>query len=58
MITMAQSAATELAQHAHSRGSHAFTDTLISTQLQPRCAKLQLSYYIIWNRIFFYFEGT
>ena len=35
----------ELAQHAHSHGSHAFTDTLTSTQLQPRGAKRQLSYY-------------
>ena len=25
----------ELTQHAHSRGSHAFTHTLKSTQLQP-----------------------
>ena len=41
----------ELAQHAHSRGSHAFTRTLTSTQLQLRCAKRQLSYYRIWNRI-------
>jgi hypothetical protein len=46
----------ELAQHAHSRGSHAFTHTLTSTQLQPRGAKRQLSYYRIWNR--FLFEGT
>ena len=35
----------ELAQHAHSRGSHAFTDTRTSTQLQPRGAKRQLGYY-------------
>ena len=50
----------ELAQHTHSRGSHAFTHTLTvtSTQLQPLRAKRQLSYYIIWNRFFFYFEGT
>ena len=42
----------ELAQHAHSRGPHAFTHTLTSTQLQSRCAKRQLSYYIIWNQIY------
>ena len=42
----------ELAKHAHSRGSHAFTRTLTSTQLQPRCAKRQLTYYRIWNQIF------
>ena len=42
----------ELRKHAHSRGSHAFTHTLTSIQLQPRCAKRQLNYYIIWNRIF------
>ena len=35
----------ELAQHAHSRGSHTYTHTLKSTQLQPHCAKRQLSYY-------------
>ena len=35
----------ELAQHAHSHGSHAFTHALTtSTQLQPRGAKRQLSY--------------
>ena len=39
----------ELAPHAHSRGSYAFTHTPTSTQLRPRCAKRQLSYYIIWN---------
>ena len=37
----------ELAQHALSHGSHAFTHTLTSTQLQPRC-----SYYRIWIQIF------
>ena len=41
----------ELAQHARSRGSHAFTHTLTSTQLQPLGAKRQLSYYRIWNRM-------
>ena len=35
----------ELLQHAHSCGSHAFTHTLTSTQLQPCGAKRQLSYY-------------
>ena len=40
----------ELAQHAHT-----FTHTLISTQLQPRCAKRQLGYYKIWNQIFILF---
>ena len=35
----------KLAQHAHSHGSHAFTRTLISTQLQPCGAQRQLSYY-------------
>ena len=44
----------ELVKYAHSRGSHTFTYTLISTQLQPRCgAKRQLSYYRIWNQILF-----
>ena len=43
----------KLAQHAHWRGSHAFTHTLTVTQLQPRCAKCwQLSYYRIWNGFF------
>ena len=42
----------KLVQHAHSCGSHTFTHTLSSTQLQPHCAKRQLSYYIIWNQIF------
>ena len=42
----------ELAQHAHSSGSHAFTHTLSPTQLQPSGAKHQLSYYRIWNQIF------
>ena len=46
----------ELAQHAHSHGSHAFTDTLTSTRLNPLCAKRQLSCYRIWNR--FLFDGT
>ena len=38
----------ELVQHAYSRWSHAFTHshTLTSTQLQPRGAKRQLSYYV------------
>ena len=35
----------KLAQHALSHGSHAFTHTLTSTQLQPCGAKHQLSYY-------------
>ena len=35
----------ELTQHAHSHGSHALTHTLTTTQLQPRGAKRQLSYY-------------
>ena len=47
MVTMAQSTANWC--NTHSRGSHAFTHTLISTQLQPRCAKRQVSYYRIWN---------
>ena len=52
----------ELSQHPHSCGSHAFTHTHTSTQLQPRtstqlhlqpcCVKHQLSYYIIWNQTF------
>ena len=46
MATMAQSA-------ANWRESHAFTHTLTLTQLQPRGAKRQLSYYIIWISIFF-----
>ena len=33
----------ELAQHAHSRGLYTFTHTVTSTQLQPCCAKRQLS---------------
>ena len=39
----------KLVQHAHSCGSHAIAHTLTSTQLQPRCAKRQLSYYRIWR---------
>ena len=42
----------KLAQHTHTRGSHAFTYTVTSTQLQPRCAERQLSYNRIWNQIF------
>ena len=42
----------ELAQDAHSRGSHAFTHTRTSTQLQPRGVKRLLSYCRIWNRVF------
>ena len=55
MVTIAQSWR-KLAQHAQSRGSHAFTHTLTSTQLQPHCVKRQLSYYKVWNQILF--EGT
>ena len=40
----------DLAQHAYSRGSQAFIHTLTLTQLQPRGAKRQLGYYIIWNK--------
>ena len=36
----------KLVQHAHSHGSHAFTHILTWTQLQPRGAKRQLSYYL------------
>ena len=35
----------KVAQHAHSRGSHVFTHTFTSIQLQPLCTKRQLSYY-------------
>ena len=58
----------QLAQHAHSRGSHAFTHTLPSVQLQPRCAKapaqlllfsaywdfscLEIHRTLTWTRIF------
>ena len=35
----------ELAQHAHSHGSHGFTHTRASIQLKSRGAKRQLSYY-------------
>ena len=35
----------ELTQNAHSHGSRAFTHTLTPTQVQPRDAKSQLSYY-------------
>ena len=42
----------KLVQHAHSGGLHAFTHTLTSTQLQPSCAKRQLSYNRIWNPFF------
>ena len=44
----------ELAQHTHSRGSHSFTHTLTSTQLQRLCAKRQPSYYIISTESFFF----
>ena len=36
----------ELAQDAHSRGSHAFTRTRTSTQFQPRFACLWFTYTI------------
>ena len=42
----------QLVQHAHSSGLHAFTQALASTQLQPLCAKRQLSYYRFWSHIF------
>ena len=48
----------KLAQHAHSRGSHAFTCTPTSTHFQPRCAKRQLSYYRIWIWILLLSERT
>ena len=54
MVTMAQnSKRCELAQHTHSRGSHAFIHTLTST---GNCAKCQLSYYTyrIWNDFFIF----
>ena len=35
----------ELGQHAHSRGSHAFTHTVTSPQLQPCGAKRTLCYW-------------
>ena len=38
-----------LAQHAHSRGTHAFIHTLTSTKLHARCAKRQLSCY--WHNL-------
>ena len=41
MVTMAQSAAHW--HNAHTCGSHVFTHTPTSTQLQPHCAKRQLS---------------
>ena len=44
MVTMAQNAA-DCRNTAHSRGSHALTRTLPSTQLQPRGANCQLGYY-------------
>ena len=56
MATMVQSAAIELAQHcntAHSRASHAFTDTLTSTHTTTLC-EAPAQYYNIWNRIFFW----
>ena len=53
MVTMAQTSTfRELAQHAHSRRSHPFSHTYITAQLQPRCAKRQLSLTPLWNRIF------
>ena len=54
MVTTAQSAANW--RNTHSCGSHAFTHTFTSTQVQKR-AKRQLSYYRIWNQSF-YFQGT
>ena len=45
MVTMAQSAAKWRNTHTHMDYIYAFTDTLTSTQLQPCCAKRQLSYY-------------
>ena len=52
MVTMAQSAANWRNTHTHVDCTHLLTH-FTSTQLQPRnCAKRQLSYYGIWNRIF------
>ena len=39
----------ELVQHGHSHGSHAFTHTVTSTQLQPRGAKRRLIDILILN---------
>ena len=47
MVTMAQSATNWRKAHTHVDRTH-FT----STQLQPRGAKRQISYYRIWNQIF------
>ena len=43
----------KLVQHTHSHGSHAFTHTLTSTQLQLHCAKHQLSYYFSVHTVSF-----
>ena len=52
MVTVAQSTVNWC--NLHSRGSHTFTHTLTSTQLQPLCAKRQLSFYRIWNQIYIF----
>ena len=46
MVTMAFSASNWCNRHTHVDRTHSLT------QLQPRCAKHQLSYYRIWNQIF------
>ena len=46
----------ELTQHAHARGSHAFTYTLTSILLQPRCASASSA--ITLFGIEFHFEDT
>ena len=45
MVTMVPSDS-GLSQHARSHGSHVLTHTPTSTQLQPRGAKRQFSYYL------------
>ena len=52
MVTMAQSTANWRNTHTLVDRTHSLTH-LTSTQLQPRGAKRQLSYYRIWNGCFF-----
>ena len=52
MVTVAQSAANWRNTHTRVNRTNSL-HTLASIQLQPRCAKRQRSYDIIWNQIVF-----
>ena len=47
IVTTAQSAASWRNEHTYVDRTHAFSHTLKSIQLQPRCAKRQRSYFLV-----------